>query len=147
MCYSLPCLQGPSSLTPSLPEPPPSICSRRVDDQYPAKPHGSYRLPTPPSTLLKYIVSKTGEGGPFLHLSALYPILCLCASVADQSPILRTHFQVPYPLTPLFATLTKTPGCGGYSSPLGLVPAPCPLSCKLFPFLRLQNANFATPFF
>jgi hypothetical protein len=37
--------------------------------------------------------------------------LCLCVSVADPSSILRTHFQVPYPLSPLFATLTKTAGC------------------------------------
>jgi len=27
--------------------------------------------------------------------------------------ILRTLFQVPYPITPLFLTLTKTPGCVG----------------------------------
>ena len=27
-----------------------------------------------------------------------------------SSSILRTHFQVPYPATPLFATLTKTAG-------------------------------------
>ena len=32
------------------------------------------------------------------------------------SPIFRTLFQVPYPASPLFATLTKTPGVWGYSS-------------------------------
>ena len=32
---------------------------------------------------------------------------------STPSPIFRTLFQVPYPATPLFATLTKTPGCGG----------------------------------
>ena len=64
-----------------------------------------------------YRFKKRGRGGPFLHLSALYPILCLRASVANQSPILRTHFQVPYPLTPLFATLTKTPGVWGVFFP------------------------------
>ena|SRR2546426_553024 len=42
--------------------------------------------------------------------------LCLCGSVADPSSILRTHFQVPYPVSPLLATLTKTLGVWGYSS-------------------------------
>ncbi len=41
-----------------------------------------------------------------LSSSALRPHVC----VADRSSILRTHFQVPYPATPLFATLTKTAG-------------------------------------
>ena len=45
--------------------------------------------------------------------------LHLCGSVADATSILRTHFQVPYPLSPLFATLTKTPGVWGYSSHFG----------------------------
>src|SRR5258708_155913 len=31
---------------------------------------------------------------------------------SNPPPILRTFFQVPYPVTPLFTTLTKTPGCG-----------------------------------
>jgi hypothetical protein len=34
-------------------------------------------------------------------------------------PILRILFQVPYPVSPLFATLTKTPGVWGYSSHFG----------------------------
>src|SRR5207245_3997967 len=34
----------------------------------------------------------------------------LRTSVADPTSILRAHFQVPYPATPLFATLTKTAG-------------------------------------
>src|SRR5260370_3191088 len=33
--------------------------------------------------------------------------------------ILRTLFQVPYPVSPVFATLTKTPGVWGYSSHSG----------------------------
>jgi hypothetical protein len=41
---------------------------------------------------------------------------CICLSVAAPSSILRTHFQVPYPATPLFATLTKTAGVWAYSS-------------------------------
>ena len=45
--------------------------------------------------------------------------LRLCLSVADPSSILRTHFQVPYPATPLFAALTKTAGVWGYSSHFG----------------------------
>src|SRR2546427_2620666 len=42
--------------------------------------------------------------------------LCLCGSVPSPSSILRTHFQVPYPVSPLLATLTKTLGVWGYSS-------------------------------
>jgi len=59
----------------------------------------------------------------------------LCVSVAAPSsvpfftslhhtsllPLFRTHFQVPYPATPLFATLTKTPGCLGILPILELV--------------------------
>src|SRR5258707_5041968 len=45
-----------------------------------------------------------------LSSSALH----FCGPVPEPSPILRTHFQVPYPVSPLLATLTKTPGgCGG----------------------------------
>src|SRR5713226_3687158 len=38
-----------------------------------------------------------------------------------SSSILRTHFQVPYPATPLLATLTKTAGVCGNSSQFGTV--------------------------
>ena len=48
--------------------------------------------------------------------------LRLGLSVADPSSILRTHFQVPYLLSPLFATLTKTAGVWGHSSHFG---TPC----------------------
>src|SRR6266478_4192538 len=40
------------------------------------------------------------------------------------SSIFRTLFQVPYPASPLFATLTKTPGVGGYSSHSGTLSHP-----------------------
>jgi len=36
-----------------------------------------------------------------------------------RSPILRSFFQVPYPTSPLFATLTKTLGVWGHSSHFG----------------------------
>src|SRR5207245_5482122 len=42
------------------------------------------------------------------------------------SSILRTLFQVPYPVTPLLATLTKTPGGWGYSSQFGTPAIGCP---------------------
>src|SRR5258708_9721470 len=45
--------------------------------------------------------------------------LRLVVSVADPSSILRTHFQVPYPVSPLLATLTKTLGVWRYSSHFG----------------------------
>src|SRR6266481_1137372 len=57
------------------------------------------------------------------------PALCLCDSVADPSSILRTHFQVPYPVSPLLATLTKTPGgCGGILP----ISEPAPLCVQRF---------------
>ncbi len=37
----------------------------------------------------------------------------------SRSPIFRTLFQVPYPVSPLVATHTKTPGVWGYSSHFG----------------------------
>jgi hypothetical protein len=43
--------------------------------------------------------------------------LRLSVSVADLSSILRTLFQVPYPVSPLSATLTKTPGGVGVFFP------------------------------
>src|SRR2546427_6966247 len=42
--------------------------------------------------------------------------LRFCVSAPSPSSILRTHFQVPYPVSPLIATLTKTLGGWGYSS-------------------------------
>src|SRR6266478_4038331 len=44
--------------------------------------------------------------------------LTKCSKVVSSS-ILRTHFQVPYPATPLFATLTKTAGVYRDSSQFG----------------------------
>jgi hypothetical protein len=40
-------------------------------------------------------------------------------SLTPLPSILRTLFQVPYPASPAFATLTKTPGVWGYSSHSG----------------------------
>src|SRR4029077_2527500 len=48
-------------------------------------------------------------------------------------PILRTLFQVPYPLSPVFATLTKTPGVWGYSSHSGTSSLPSHRSPTPFP--------------
>src|SRR5467141_1511334 len=47
------------------------------------------------------------------------PAPCLRVSVPAPSSILRTHFQVPYPATPLFATLTKTGGVCTQNSQFG----------------------------
>src|SRR5258708_2720688 len=50
-------------------------------------------------------------------------------SAADPSSILRTHFQVPYPVSPLLATLTKAPGgCGGILP----ISEPAPLCVQRF---------------
>src|SRR6267143_7007596 len=50
--------------------------------------------------------------------------LCLRASVAAASSIFRTLFQVPYAVSPLLATLTKTAGVWEYPSHFETVHAP-----------------------
>src|SRR5713226_1163410 len=50
-----------------------------------------------------------GQSGSIFHLTVH----------STLPPILRTLFQVPYAATPLFATLTKTPGVWGYYSHSG----------------------------
>ncbi len=69
---------------------------------------------------------KQGEGWVIMvnHLlETSHPLsssaLRFCVSAASPSSTLRTHFQVPYPVSPLLATLTKTPGVWGYSSHFG----------------------------
>ncbi len=75
---------------------------------------------------------RTGRGVPIMvnHLlETRHPLssspVPLCVSLCDPSSILRTHFQVPYPASPLLAcppwraTLTKTPGVWRYSSRFG----------------------------
>src|SRR5438477_7747419 len=58
-------------------------------------------------------------------------------------PVFRTLFQVPYPVSPAFATLTKTAGVWGYSSHFGKVCAVAPtrsrISFKLFLFTFLRT--------
>jgi hypothetical protein len=61
------------------------------------------------------------------------------------SPIFRTLFQVPYPASPLFATLTKTPGVWGYSSHFETVHA-----SSMFKYSDLQmfpRVSELSPFF
>src|SRR6267378_8417482 len=48
-------------------------------------------------------------------------------------PILRTLFQVPYPISPLLATLAKTPGVWGYSSHFGTCRRADISTCTRFP--------------
>jgi hypothetical protein len=69
-----------------------------------------------------------GQSGAIVHLTVH----------STLPPIFRTFFQVPYPLSPLLATLTKTPGVWGYSSRFGtllspLATHPSPLSVIGFP--------------
>jgi hypothetical protein len=70
------------------------------------------------------------------------------------SPIFRTLFQVPYPVSPAFATLTKTAGVWGYSSHFETVHAPStfkysdlqmfPRVSELCPFFSIPCALFCT---
>jgi hypothetical protein len=50
--------------------------------------------------------------------------------VSDPSSIFRTLFQVPYPVSPAFATLTKTAGVWGYSSHSGTRHLPLPFATR-----------------
>src|SRR5437660_4146431 len=63
-------------------------------------------------------MKKQGEGPP----GKPPPSPCLCSSMATPSPVLRTHFQVPYPASPVFATLTKTAGVCTNNSQLATTP-------------------------
>src|SRR5437763_16768715 len=56
--------------------------------------------------------------------------------ILPLSPIFRIFFQVPYPATPLFATVTKTAGVGPNNSQL----QPSPLDVERT-FLELANRN------
>jgi hypothetical protein len=76
---------------------------------------------------------KQGVGAPIIVNQALEAkhlpsssALCLRASVAASSSIFRTLFQVPYPATPLFATLTKTAGVCTNNSHSGTRPVCSP---------------------
>jgi len=70
-------------------------------------------------------------------------------SLTPLPAILRKLFQVPYPVSPAFATLTKTPGCGGHSSGaqtathLGRVPETIPFLFKLLRTL-VHNGRLST---
>src|SRR5258707_2213130 len=87
--------------------------------------------------------------------------LTKCSKVVSSS-ILRTHFQVPYPATPLFATLTKTAGVcrvsshfgteyprrkcesrggGATSAPFSLATRHSPLPCSLRKRLRVDTRH------
>jgi hypothetical protein len=118
MCYSLPCLPRPILAHPSLP---PSICSRRVDDQYPAKSHGiiSFTDPYPLTLLESYRFKNRGRGGPFLYLSVLYPILCLRASCGQ--PVSHSPYTLPssVSLNPFSCHSYENTRGVGYSSLFG----------------------------
>ena len=68
---------------------------------------------------------------------------CSLAGGTSLSPILRTLFQVPYPSSPLFATLAKTAGVWGYSSRSGklclLTATRTRISLKFFLFTLLRT--------
>src|SRR5260370_13110847 len=62
---------------------------------------------------MQHLQKSGGGGGRSQSLSTFaYPL----------RSIFRTLFEVPYAATPLFATLTKTPGVWGYSSHFGTRP-------------------------
>ncbi len=61
--------------------------------------------------------------------------------------VFRTLFQVRYPATPLFATLTQTAGVCTNNSHSGTRPiTSTPFAPSLFSFLALTNCKFRNPF-
>ena len=65
------------------------------------------------------------------HAIRLFRAPSFTSSVSSYPPVspslmFRTFFQVPYPASPLFAILTKTPGVWGYSSHFGTARAVLP---------------------
>src|SRR5207249_142567 len=57
-----------------------------------------------------------------LFRSVPLPPLLPVPHILPLSPIFRIFFQVPYPATPLFATLTKTAGVGTNNSQIETSP-------------------------
>jgi hypothetical protein len=82
------------------------------------------RLTVGLSPLDAAFTKNTGRGSDYGHPSVKNkPLSSLPRSVTQHlcasSSIFRTLFQVPYPASPLFAILAKTPGVWGYSSHFG----------------------------
>jgi hypothetical protein len=67
-----------------------------------------------PSSTLR----RASRGHSFTLSAAEAPV----SAVSPLPPVFRMFFQVPYPLTPLFATLTKTAGVYPLSSHSGTLP-------------------------
>ncbi len=90
-----------------------------------------------PSTLRR--TPKSHAIRPFRAASPTLPILC--HPPVSVHPIFRRLFQVPYPVSPLFATLTKTPGVWGYSSHFGTARSVLPVSSCNRPASSPLNAT------
>jgi hypothetical protein len=80
---------------------------------------------------------------PFCAFSPTLPILS--HPHVPLLSIFRTFFQVPYPASPLFATLTKSAGVYTNNSHSGTHPPASPILYPLFVQV-LTGAHFATPF-
>jgi len=68
---------------------------------------------------IPHSLRKTPGGGGHVCHSTVHG----SRATEHELPIFRTLFQVPYPASPLFATLTQTAGGGGFSSHCGSSPA------------------------
>src|SRR6266852_3409694 len=96
-------------------------------------------------------LQKTGGGAPIMVNQVLEtsrlpssPAPCLCVFVAAPSSILRTLFQVPYPATPLFATLTKTAGVCPQNSQFGNAHLTL-LGSRLWPERTIRGRSMLRP--
>jgi hypothetical protein len=63
------------------------------------------------------LFQKRGGGAPLWLTTYSKRVSIRRGLLESPSSIFRTHFQVPYPATPLFVTLTKTPGGMGVFFP------------------------------
>ena len=76
--------------------------------------------PDPVGTGARQLCLPATRSFQLLQYRRAYPIYLVAGSANIATSVLRTLFQVPYPLSPLLATLTKTAGVGTNNSHFGL---------------------------
>ena len=82
-------------------------------------PHNLFADSHPLNPYATIFYKNSGGAGPAMLSTFNVPTCKRFNASSGGSPIFRTLFQVPYPASPLFATLTKTPGVWEYSSHSG----------------------------
>src|SRR6266852_2018112 len=129
--YSLPSSASCKSFSCNTYEPPRKCCKQKAYDRAKSFSCNTYEPPRKCCKQKAYDRAKSfscntykKQGGHILQpksfsLASPFPDVSTCRRSHVPSPILRTLFQVPSAASPVFATLTKTAGVGGYSSHFG----------------------------